>query len=729
MERQLLKIIESENGKNPFKDEQLANMLGISRTKVNELRNKLEIPSYTERRNNSLTAEIENIIENDPEISIRQIVVKLNKNGFEISAYGLNRYREKIEEIKKKAVESGGSYSDCDKAFESIIGYSKSLKPAIKKGKAAALYPPNGLHALLVGETGSGKSSIVEALYKFTKCFKRDENMPFILFNCADYSENPQLLVSELFGHARGSFTGAESDKPGLVEMANGGILFLDEIHRLPPKGQEILFSIIDRGVFSRLGEKRRDRKASLMIIGATTENVESTLLMTFRRRIPFLIQIPPLSQRPVLERFEIIQLFFSMESNRVNMNFYIPRQITKALLFYNCPGNIGQLKSDIQVTCAQAYIDSMDNEYCGCISIETGHLPSNVQDQLHEIDDKVSRQMQIVVSDLFISSGESSCVNIEDCIFKENIYRIFESDKTDDFKDVTTSRDSIGYDHRHEKFKRILEKVDAYLLDIENRYSSISDENLKAIVGERVSGVVEKALGEIAQGISSKTLRAVVSLHISIAMERISKRIDISNPFAEDIKHDFNAYYEMSRRMIQHFINSEGLEFPEAECAYIALILNYFARKSHSESDSNVGVLVAGYGDVSKSLVSTAREFLGVDYGSYIQLELNEDSSLAISKMKSAIELADNGKGVVILVDMEPLLSYCEIIASEYENKIKTIPRVDTPMVIEAIHKALIPYSTVDEIYHSILKIEKSLPYKLLNRDDIKSISSVKLE
>lgn len=725
MEQKLLKIIESEDGKNPLKDEQLANMLATSRTKVNEFRRKLGILSYTERRNNSITSEIERIIQNDTEISIRQLVVKLNNSGFEISAYGLNRYREKIEQMKERGRSSSGTYCDCDRAFESIIGYSKSLKFAMKKGRAAVLYPPNGLHALLVGETGSGKSSIVEALYRFAKCFKKKADMPFILFNCANYSENPQLLVSELFGHAKGSFTGAESDKPGLVEMANGGILFLDEIHRLPPKGQEILFSIIDRGVFSRLGENRKDRKANIMIVGATTENVESTFLMTFRRRIPFLIQIPPLSKRPVLERFEIIQLFFSQESNRVDTNFYIPRQILKAMLFYNCPGNIGQLKSDIQVTCAQAYIDSMENGQYDSIKIETGHLPEHIQDQLHEIDDKVSRQMQIVISDIFISSGEYSCVNIEDCIFKENIYKIFESYAADDFECESDSLKS----ECDEKFHEVLERVDAYLLDIENRYATISDENLKAIVGEGISDSVEKALREITPGISSNILKAVVSLHISVAMERINKKIDITSRFTENIRHDFSAYYETANRLIQYIGDSERIEFPEAEYSYMALILNYFARKSHSESDSNVGVLVASHGNVAKSLINTAREFLGVDYGSHIHLELNEDSSLAISKIKSAVELADNGKGVMVLVDMEPLLSYCEIISSEYDNKIKTIPRVDTPMVIEAIHKALITSSTVDEIYHSILKIEKSLPYKLLNREDLKSISSVKLE
>ena len=64
---------------------------------------------------------------------------------------------------------------------------------------------------------------------------KNNEEAPFVMFNCAEYANNPQLLLSQLFGYTKGSFTGAVKDKAGLIEEANGGVLFLDEIHRLPP--------------------------------------------------------------------------------------------------------------------------------------------------------------------------------------------------------------------------------------------------------------------------------------------------------------------------------------------------------------------------------------------------------------------------------------------------------------------------------------------------------------
>ena len=118
------------------------------------------------------------------------------------------------------------------------------------------MYPPRGLHTLLLGETGVGKTLFAETIYKYAKSTKvLDEEAPFISFNCADYANNPQLLLSYLFGVKKGTYTGANEDRDGIVEKANGGILFLDEIHRLPPEGQEILFYLIDKGEYRPLGE------------------------------------------------------------------------------------------------------------------------------------------------------------------------------------------------------------------------------------------------------------------------------------------------------------------------------------------------------------------------------------------------------------------------------------------------------------------------------------------
>ncbi|GEB75820.1 sigma 54-interacting transcriptional regulator [Sporolactobacillus inulinus] len=139
--------------------------------------------------------------------------------------------------------------------FKSMIGSRDSLKNQVEQAKAALLYPPHGLNTLIIGPTGSGKTYFAHKMYHFALGRKIISKKGFTTFNCADYAHNPQLLMSHLFGYVKGAFTGANADKAGLIQEADGGMLFLDEVHRLPPEGQEMIFYFMDHGTYSRLGE------------------------------------------------------------------------------------------------------------------------------------------------------------------------------------------------------------------------------------------------------------------------------------------------------------------------------------------------------------------------------------------------------------------------------------------------------------------------------------------
>lgn len=209
-------------------------------------------------------------------------------------------------------------------SLDRLVGAELSLKLPIQQAKAAILYPPRGLHTLILGETGVGKSLFAKMMYSFAKESNViDENAPFIRFNCADYADNPQLVVAQIFGVKKGAFTGADSDKDGLLKKADGGILFLDEIHRLSPQGQEMLFTFIDKGTFRRLGDTEKQIKAEVQIISATTEDPQSFMLKTFTRRIPMTIILPPLRERTLEERYLLLESFIKEESARLGKSIY----------------------------------------------------------------------------------------------------------------------------------------------------------------------------------------------------------------------------------------------------------------------------------------------------------------------------------------------------------------------------------------------------------------------
>lgn len=267
--------------------------------------------------------------------------------------------------------------------FDNLIGATQTLAAPIQQAKSAILYPPNGLHTLITGATGVGKSLFANCMFDFAvKSNKLSNTASIITFNCANYSENPQLLLSQLFGYKKGAFTGAEKDHTGLVEYANGGILFLDEIHRLSPEGQEKMFMLMDNELFQKLGETDKFHHARIILIGATTEKPEAIMLSTFLRRIQVHIYLPQLSERTIEERLEMVLYFIWREAQNIKSRIIVDSEIISMLTHYNCPSNIGQLAADIKLACANAYYDYLTGRNATVV-LELRHLDNRVSQGL----------------------------------------------------------------------------------------------------------------------------------------------------------------------------------------------------------------------------------------------------------------------------------------------------------------------------------------------------------
>ncbi|MDR2157006.1 MAG: sigma 54-interacting transcriptional regulator, partial [Clostridiales Family XIII bacterium] len=276
-------------------------------------------------------------------------------------------------------------------SLDRLVGADASLKKQIEYAKAAVLYPPDGLHLIITGPTGVGKTTFAENLHKFAvEVGKLSADAPFVVFNCADYSDNQQLLVSQLFGHVRGAFTGADQEKRGLVDKADKGILFLDEVHRLSNEGQEMLFMLLDNGVFRRLGESENTRAARVLLLAATTKDPNSSMLKTFLRRIPVMVKLPTLEERTPAERMQFICNFFNDQSVRIGMPVKVAKEVLKGFMIYDCPGNIGQLKSDIQLICARAFLDFVSNSR-EQLEVKISYLSDEIRNGLFRVSEKKS--------------------------------------------------------------------------------------------------------------------------------------------------------------------------------------------------------------------------------------------------------------------------------------------------------------------------------------------------
>jgi formate hydrogenlyase transcriptional activator len=229
--------------------------------------------------------------------------------------------------------------------FEEIIGESPALKRALAQVELAA---PAGTTVLLLGETGTGKELFARAIHNLSP--RRDRT--FVKVNCAAIPSG--LLESELFGHERGAFTGAISQKIGRFELADRGTLFLDEVGDLPLELQPKLLRVLQEQEFERLGSNRSQR-VDVRVVAATNQDLAKLVSERafrsdlFYRLNVFPIQIPALRERaedlPLLVRYFVQR--FSRQLNKAVE--YIPADAMDALTHYSWPGNVRELENLIE--------------------------------------------------------------------------------------------------------------------------------------------------------------------------------------------------------------------------------------------------------------------------------------------------------------------------------------------------------------------------------------------
>lgn len=578
-------------------------------------------------------------------------------------------YKNKFEKMnKEKQLNSS--------PFDRLIGAQSSLSSPIEQAKAALLYPPSGLHTLIIGESGVGKTLFAKTMHQYLE-YNKNKAFPFVAFNCADYFNNPELLMSQLFGHVKGAFTGAISDKLGLVDAADGGVLFLDEIHRLPYQGQEMLFRLIDSGQYSRLGEASDDLKANVLIIAATTEEPDKCLLKTFLRRIPVTIALPCFKQLSIENRIELIEKVFNKESQIIHKGIIVKNKVIQLLALYKCAGNIGQLESDIKLVCAKAYKYNKENiDLC----IELNDLPKHILDCLEEYD----------------------------LIKKEYLWYI------KSVGDLITGLDSPN------RFNQPSINIESYYSEILATFNEKHFElkELYNLIGTHIVNAAFEAIQYAESKLSLKFKEDFVfafSFHVKNMIQRIDRSIPSKLTSSEQERIMESICYPISLEMLKVLSSHVKKEFLKEEALYITLILEH-ALVNKEKDTHKINILMIQHGDsTATSMANVCNRLFHTDLVKAIDVPLDKPITEFHSTIKNLIQRLNLGGGMIILSDMGSTTSIGEQIALETNIKINTIKNTSLPIALETVRKVLYTDLSIDEITQNTVEQQAEVSVKPL--------------
>ncbi|WP_242590125.1 hypothetical protein IGL98_001592 [Enterococcus sp. DIV0840] len=568
------------------------------------------------------------------------------------------------------------------------------------------MYPPNGMHILLTGETGVGKSMFAELIYTYALVqnkLKADSN--FITFNCADYANNPQLLVGSIFGVLKGAYTGADHDRVGLLEKANGGILFLDEIHRLPPEGQEMLFTFIDRGIYRRLGETNSERQAQVLLVCATTEDTSSSLLQTFIRRIPMRIEIPSLVDRGLEERLSLIATFFQTETKKLRTPIEVSTNTIRALLGYHCPNNVGQLKADIQLLCAKAYSQFIARQE-ETIKISSYELPHYIREGLYNTEDrkKIWLLLPNMNTRFFLFNEEETTLFLPKETKGNDIYQIIEQKMSD--------MERIGLN-----ISQTSEIIDTTITNYYRSYNtdSVVDlNNLEQIVGSEIVATANKVCEKASRLLTiylSDNVRYGLALHLYNTIQRVKRGQTIINPRIVEIKQEHPRLFDAAQHCLSVIESDFSIRLPEDEAGFLALF--FTSDESKSKKRTKVEVIVVAHGEsTATSMANVVNKLLGEQIAIGFDMNLEEKPIVTLTNIQNYLSAKNQLKDVLLLVDMGSLINFSDELEKNLNIQIRCIELVSTLHVLEASRKASLGHG-LNEVFESTKNIRGLSTYK----------------
>ena len=581
--------------------------------------------------------------------------------------------------------------------FAYLVGYDGSLKSAVQLSKAAILYPKRSLNVLISSKGGCGTTHFATGMYTYAKSkgvLRQDA--PFVKINCRHYSNNMDILDEDLFG---------KDGKDGAFQRARKGMLFIDYFDLLDVRQQNRLFSFLDTGCIVDDAGRSVDYSDVYLILSCSATNVNQ-----YNQRFSVVIELPELSKRPLSERFDLINTFFSVEAQNSKRSIEVTAETMKALLLCDFPYNVKELRNEIVTACANAYVRVVNEE------------GKNILVVLNEFSAKVKRGLLLV---------KEHQAELNELLHNHE-YVQYDQDKGYQGNRVEGMYHNIQRQYEALSNKgvnpdSIESTINTHIKSLFNKYSYHKNEDdtknleqLSKIVDRDVIKLVSLFL-EYAQNDLGKKFRSNVfyglCLHVNslISMNTTNHRIS-NNQIVLTIQNHPKEYASASQ--LANMIYKEyDLHLDLSE---IVILAGFLMDPEDDDEDSKPVLLYIMHGNGTASSLRDVTNALTQCENAYsYDLTLETDSQTAMEELRVLIQKIDRGAGIIVIYDMGSIKTMIDALMEEINVKIRYMNIPVTLIGIDVARKCSME-NDIDAVYHDVNKELRNLRRKEDTRNTV---------
>ena len=578
--------------------------------------------------------------------------------------------------------------SEEDQCFSNLIGINGSMRHAIQVAKAALIYPEKSLNTLIIGEPGTGKSFLAMMMHQYAIAKKViPPSSPFIAIDCKEYQGNDAKFLEDFFGVV---------SEDGIFSEMHQSVLHIENAQLLS-SGLRIKFcSQLEK--FQHDDGKPLVKVSPIVIVACDKSN--KMACDDFAKMLPIKIELPALAERPLEERLDLIQSFFTLESARAKKPFTINAELLRCLLLYECSLNIKQLKGDIKRGCAMAYFreSGLKNDNLNLFLSDFEPYVRKGILFFHENQQEIERIIPANYNYTFCeSSMQMSAVDREK--LKATSYYDEIDRRASVLLDHGMSEEEIGVILSAEFYSVIRQHWQDVSLQVVNK------DQLKKLVDDRTIDLVDSFLDT-----ASKKLRTMfppsifygLCLHIdSISKGNASRQI-LNNSQMAEIAEKHKKEYSLALQFTLDIERTFTVKLPVEEAFLITMFL--VMDSPVEETGKNPVILYACLGDgVAASLSETINQVVLQNNVFAFEIPFELEPVEIYKSLRDYIKKIDRGKGIVVLYDLEFLDNYLETIELETGIKIRSFFMPITSVGIEWARKAALA-NNVDTLYQIIV-------------------------